>query len=156
MCDQQGLRSACAYAQSDQSISWSFEYSMTVQLLIGQNVEFLSLTGGCTGSSESNLSKCHIVGNHMSRLNYINPSLAEPRYEHAHVISVLMASSEAAKVQASMRICTVSPKPSLLRHTQNMDIDEGTRLLKSRHVAAHACLKKVILRICDKYQNLMS
>ena len=32
-----------------------------------QHLEFLSLKGGCTGSSES---KCHIVGNHMSRLIY--------------------------------------------------------------------------------------
>ena len=29
------------------------EYSMTVQLLAEQHLEFLSLKGGCTGSSES-------------------------------------------------------------------------------------------------------
>ena len=34
-----------------------------------QTLEFLSLKGGCTGSSLSlHLSKCHIVGNHMSQL----------------------------------------------------------------------------------------
>ena len=35
---------------------------MSVKLLTEHNLEFLSLKGGCTGSSE--LSKCHIVGNH--------------------------------------------------------------------------------------------
>ena len=49
MWDQQSLRSACAYAQSDQSLCQSLEYSMIVKLLL----EFLSLKGVCTGSSES-------------------------------------------------------------------------------------------------------
>ena len=53
MCNQQSLRSACAYAQSDQSLCLSLEYSMTVKLLSEQHLEFLSLQGGCTGSSES-------------------------------------------------------------------------------------------------------
>ena len=35
-------------------------------LLTEHNMEFLSLKGGCTGSSESTL---YIVGNHMRRLN---------------------------------------------------------------------------------------
>ena len=53
MCDQQSLRSACAYAQSDQSLCLSLEYSMTVKLLNEHHLEFLHLKGGCTGSSES-------------------------------------------------------------------------------------------------------
>ena len=53
MCDQQCLRSACAYAQSDQSLSLSLEYSMSVKLLTEHHLEFLSLKGGYTGSSES-------------------------------------------------------------------------------------------------------
>ena len=68
MCDQQRLRPACACAQSDQSLCLPLEYFMTVKLLSKIQLEFLSLKGGCTGSSESNLSKCHMVGNHMSRL----------------------------------------------------------------------------------------
>ena len=55
MCDQQSLRSACPYAQSDQSLYLSLEYSMTVKLLTEHHLEFLSLKGGCTGSSESTL-----------------------------------------------------------------------------------------------------
>ena len=57
MCDLQSLRSACAYVQSDQSLCLSLEYSMSVKLLTEHNLEFLSLKGGCTGSSESTLSK---------------------------------------------------------------------------------------------------
>ena len=53
MCNQQSLRSACAYAQSDQSLCLSPEYSMTFRLLIEHHLEFLSLKGGCTGSCES-------------------------------------------------------------------------------------------------------
>ena len=54
---QQSLRSACAYTQSDQSICQPFEYSMNVKLLTEQHLEFLSLAGGCTGSFESTLVK---------------------------------------------------------------------------------------------------
>ena len=57
MCDQQSLRSACAYAQSDQSLCKSLEYSMNVELLAEQHLEFLCLKGGCRGSSESTLVK---------------------------------------------------------------------------------------------------
>ena len=57
MCDQQSLRSACAYAQSDQSLCWSLEYSMIVKLLTEHHLEFLSLKGGCRSSSESTLVK---------------------------------------------------------------------------------------------------
>ena len=55
MCDQQRLRPACAYAQSDQSLCLSLEYSITIKLLTEHHFEFLSLKGGCTGSSESTL-----------------------------------------------------------------------------------------------------
>ena len=48
---QQSLPSACAYAQSDQSLSLSREYSMTVELLTKHHIEFLSLKGGYTGAS---------------------------------------------------------------------------------------------------------
>ena len=56
-CDQQSLRSAWAYAQSDQSLCLSLEYSMIVKLLTKHHLVFLSLKGGCTGSSESTLVK---------------------------------------------------------------------------------------------------
>ena len=72
MCDQQSLRSACAYAQSDQSLCSSLEYSMTVKLLTEHHLDILSLKGGCTGSFESTHFEYHIVGNHMPWLNYVH------------------------------------------------------------------------------------
>ena len=57
MWDQQSLRSACAHAQSDQRLCLSLEYSMTNKLLTEHYLEFLSLKGGCTGSSASTLVK---------------------------------------------------------------------------------------------------
>ena len=58
MCDQQRLIPACAYAHTDQSLCRTIEYSMTaLKLLTEQNLKFLSLTRGCTGSSESTLVK---------------------------------------------------------------------------------------------------
>ena len=53
MCDQLSLRSACAYAQSDQSLCLSLEYSMSVKLLTEYHFELLILIRGCAGSSES-------------------------------------------------------------------------------------------------------
>ena len=42
---------------------------MIVKLLTEHHLEYLSLIGGCTGLYKCiHLSKCHIVGNHMSRL----------------------------------------------------------------------------------------
>ena len=57
MCYQQMLRSACAYAQSDQSLCRSLEYSVTVKLLTEYHLDVLSLKEGCTGLSESTLVK---------------------------------------------------------------------------------------------------
>ena len=55
MCDQQILRSVCAYVQSDQSFCLSLEYPMSLRLLTEHHSAPLSLKGGCTGSSESTL-----------------------------------------------------------------------------------------------------
>ena len=44
------------------------EYSMTVKLLTEQHLAFLSLLYAVQASLSLHLSKCHIVGNHMSRL----------------------------------------------------------------------------------------
>ena len=57
MCNQQSLRSACAYAQSDQSLCKSLVYSMTVKLLTEHHLEFLSFKGGFTVSYASTLVK---------------------------------------------------------------------------------------------------
>ena len=70
MCDQQRLRSACAYIPSDQSFCWSFGYSMTVELLTEHHLEFLSLKESSTGSSEPTLVKMpHCWKSHAAALN---------------------------------------------------------------------------------------
>ena len=43
--------------QSDQSLCLSLEFSMIVKLLTEHHLEFLSLKGGCTSSSESTFVK---------------------------------------------------------------------------------------------------
>ena len=58
MCDQQSLRSACVYAQSDQNFVWSLEYSMIVKLLTEGHLEFLSLKGGSSESTLVKMSNC--------------------------------------------------------------------------------------------------
>ena len=69
MCDQRRLRPACAYTQSDQSLCWSLEYSMTFELLVEYHLEFLSLIGGCTGSSECTFVKMpHCWKSHVTAL----------------------------------------------------------------------------------------
>ena len=57
MCDRLSLRSTCAYAQSDQSLCSSLEYSMSVKLLTEHLLAVLSLIGECTGSYKSTLVK---------------------------------------------------------------------------------------------------
>ena len=47
----------CAYAQADQSLCLSLAYSMSVKLLTEHHLVFLSLKGGCKGSSESTFVK---------------------------------------------------------------------------------------------------
>ena len=46
-----------ACAQSDQSLCLCLEYSMTDKLLTEHYLKFLSLKGGCRGSSQSTLVK---------------------------------------------------------------------------------------------------
>ena len=70
MCDQQSLRPACAYAQSDQSLCLSLEYSLIVKLLTEHHLDFLSLKGNAEARPSLHMSKYHIVGNHMHWLSY--------------------------------------------------------------------------------------
>ena len=57
-------------AQSDQSLCLSLEYSMNVKLVTEQHFEFLSLKGGCTGSSQSTIIKMpHYWKSHYYKCN---------------------------------------------------------------------------------------
>ena len=62
---------------------------MTVKLLTEQHFEFLTLTGGCKGSSESTHVKCHIVGNLMLQLSFenrVDPDEIRPPYLDVHCL----------------------------------------------------------------------
>ena len=97
MCNQQRLRSACAYAQSNQSLSQSFEYSLIVKLLTEHQLEFLSLTGGCRESSESTHVKilhcwkshalAHLAdGNNKRRQTSSHVKSGKPKDKGGHVV----------------------------------------------------------------------
>ena len=61
-----------AYAQSDQSLCVSLEYSMSVKLLTENILEFLSLKGDGKGSSESTLVKMpHCWKSHVTAHMYV-------------------------------------------------------------------------------------
>ena len=84
ICDQQSLRSACAYAQSDQSLCLSLEYSTIVKLLM----KFLSFKGDCTGSYESTLVKMQqCLKSHATAqlYKYADASIHDPEYKHDNV-----------------------------------------------------------------------
>ena len=66
MCHQQRLKTACTYAQSDQSLCSSLEYSMKVKLLTERLLEFLNIKGGCTYWSECILVKLLEISCHRS------------------------------------------------------------------------------------------
>ena len=77
MCDQRGLGSACACAQSDRGLCLSLECFVAVGLLAGHHLGFLCLWGGGGGGGGGgavrahlglHVSECHIVGSHMPRL----------------------------------------------------------------------------------------
>ena len=73
--------SKTSYTQSDQSLCKSLEYSMIVKLLTEHHFSFLSLKGGCTGSSESTLVKMpHCWKSHVMAhiLFTIYPTLSHP------------------------------------------------------------------------------
>ena len=68
-----GLDQPAHYVQSDQSLSKLLEYSMTVKLLTEHYLEFLSLTGGCTGSYEPTLVKVqHCWKSHVAAHIYVS------------------------------------------------------------------------------------
>ena len=94
MCDQQRLRPACAYVQSDQSICLSPEYSMSVKLLTQHHLEFLGFTwGGGRGAAKARLKLPHCWKSHVTAQivflfhfqNIMGP---------AHEISVLIADAQ--------------------------------------------------------------
>ena len=94
MCDEQSLRSACAYAQSDQSLCSSLKYSMGVKLLTEHHLELLSLKGGFTGSSESTLVKMpHCWKSHVAAQLVLNHFFANGVFHKGWSLAFLSLNS---------------------------------------------------------------
>ena len=120
MCDWQRLRPACAYAQSDQSLCYSLGYSMTVKLLTGQRLEFLSLKGGCTGWSESTFVK-------------------RPHCWKSHVAVQIRFKSEPKKVVDIMYMYLVPSKCQLLSNYTHLSL-RGHFILKFTAMCTMFCI----------------
>ena len=79
-----------ALTQTDQSHCKSLDYSMSVKLLTEHHFEFLSLIGGCTGSSESihvkmpHCSKSHVAAQLCcgAHWKHLNETLLVSQYPH--------------------------------------------------------------------------
>ena len=83
MCDQQRLRPACAYWQSDQSLCLSLEYSMNVKLLPEHHLEFLSLKGDCGVYTYQNVTLLEIT----CHSSYV---LKGEKQQHSYFIFIYM------------------------------------------------------------------
>ena len=104
MCNQQRLRRACAYVQSDQSLCWSLEYSMNIQLLTEHHLEFLSFKGVCTGSSASTLAKMPQCWKSHDMVQMFSVKTSTNAWAGLHDFGTYQ---QATKAQTSLHICTV-------------------------------------------------
>ena len=89
-------------AKAQTSLSQSLEYSMSVMLLTEHHLQFLSLQGGCTGSSEYTLVKItHCWKSHVTAQIISNIG-------HLVLIMVLLACMIGADVQLKVQVgmCT--------------------------------------------------
>ena len=62
---------------------------MSVKLLTEHHLEFLSLKETAQARLSLHLSKCHIVGNHMSRLNYSLSKLVFLHFSQYEQVSLI-------------------------------------------------------------------
>ena len=81
---------------------------MSVKLLTEHHLEFLSLKGGCTGSSESTLVKMPHCWKSQRRLNYISVSHRLLRRSGADSGRVLDLRSRGHWFKPDWRLCVVS------------------------------------------------
>ena len=93
---QAKAQTACAYAQSDQSLCLSLECSMNIKLLTEHHLEFLSLRMGFRGLSESTLVKVpHCWKSHVTAQLFTNPNREFQRmnkgFSHSSHINPLLS-----------------------------------------------------------------
>ena len=96
MCDQQSLRSACAYAQSDQSLSLTFEYSITFEYILTEHhLEFLSFKGAAQDRLSLHLSNRHIDWKSyvVAHMIYVHSSRTCPIFILSESLSIFILSA---------------------------------------------------------------
>ena len=89
MCDQQSLRSACAYAQSDQSLCLSLEYSMTVKLLTEHHSVQFNLLLTCIYVLKINESQS--INTHNLALLIDELCIKKTKYDHNEYVQYCMS-----------------------------------------------------------------
>ena len=99
------------YAQSDQSLCSSLEYSLTVQLLTELHLKFLSLKGWCSGLSMSTLFKMpHCWKSHVTA--HIFQLLAMAFYiskQCSHIWNVILCGISSECLLFALKEHTVTP-----------------------------------------------
>ena len=117
MCDQQSLKSACAYAQPDQSLCVSLAYSMNVKPLTDHHFVFLSLKGDCTGSSESTLDKMlHCWKSHVTAQRLWKSQVLLHQFEGLCYGNVKKNHSTLPRVEFHMKIQSGNRDSNVLRY----------------------------------------
>ena len=121
MCDQQSLRSACAYAQSDQSLCLSFDYFFIVQLLTEHHFKFQSLKGGFTCSSESVLVKLpHSWKSHVTANQTEISTSTDIRYLYLIIVFALTFSAKVMKTNLNNITWNVRGNIKVSLHAQHI------------------------------------
>ena len=136
ICDQQSLRSACAYAQSDQSLCLSLEYTMIVMLLTEQLVDFLSLKGGCTCSSESTLVKMphcwksHVTANLFDLILYVQSTIFQLNRDGSSWVEPVLSKDKCVLLKDHNAVTPVRLEPTASRSRVKHSSTEPLRSLR--------------------------
>ena len=129
--------------------------------MMGHHLDFLSLKGGCTGSSESTLVKSHIVGNHMSRLIYFPAFFMGVLNTFVHIImySYFGLSALGPSVQKHLWWKKYVTKLQLVRKTCCCFFAEIIEILVAGNAVLHlhvtiimrSCFQSVRLKLNSEY-----
>ena len=115
VCDQRGLRSACAYVQFGQSLCLLLEFSMTVGLLSDRHLEFLSLRGGCAGSAGSAFVRVpHCWKSHATAHMYVHYTIK------CDILVACLLWKQVLSLLTSILVCLMKPKETIF-HSFNVN-----------------------------------
>ena len=123
------LISACAYAQSYQSLCKSLKCSLTVKRLTGKRLEFLSLNKSYTGSSESTLVKI--------------PHCLESTFHGSIMLTVLKRTVSKHMINKNSKLCAERPS----KKDQILVFKTDYRLMQVKSIAK--CSKRAFCNTFD-------